>query len=161
MQQYCPGYVCTPALAAAAPVLFGPTVTLAGVPGPYGAVKIGLIGALNGAASANQVFANITLPVYDTYAIGATVVWGVELNEHDGTLTCSSQLETFQQTGAGGDTIVGAYLSFTGPVVYAICTFLTPIVLVNSGDGFTILAEWNIQANQSAAIPAVAFQVNS
>lgn len=161
MQQYCPGFVCTPAMAAQAAVDFSATVTLAAAPGPLGLLKMALIGALNGGAGAGQVFGNITLPIYDTYASGATVVWGVTLNEPDGTLTATSQLFTFQQTGDTGDTIVGAYLWFTGPIVYAICTFPNPVILLNAGDGLTILVEWNLQANTGSTIPAVGFQVNS
>ena len=158
-QQFVRGVACTPAFAAAMTIDFGASVTIATAPGPLATVKLGLIGTLNGGATPSQVFGNIVLPVYDTYAVGATVVWGVQLNEGDGSLSVLSQLYTFQQTGSTGDTIRGAYLATPGgsPVLYALCLFNPAITLVNAGDGFTIVVAWNMQ---SATIAPVSFNVD-
>ena len=139
-------------------LLINPSISLTAAPGPLGALKIGLIAVLNGDATKNQVFANITLPTYDTYAPSATLVWSVLLNEADGSLTCTSQNVVFQQTGDVGATIVGCYSYVTGPDVYAIALFPSPVNLVNEGDGFVLTANWNLD---SQSLPNVSYLLDS
>jgi hypothetical protein len=153
--QVCPGTPTTAAWSAAMTVDFGATVTISAAPGPLGALKMGLISVLNGGATPASVFADITLPTYDTYAASATLTWSVQLNETDGSLTVITDTVIFQQTGDAGATIVGAYLWVTGPVVYGLCLFPSPINLVNEGDGFTISAQWNMQSPTLSALQFV------
>ena len=156
--QNIPGVSTTMCDAACLTLLTPAAIPLLGPPGPLGALSIGLIAALNGGATKNQVFANITLPAYDTYAASATLVWDVQLNESDGSLTVTSQKVTFQQTGAVGATIIGCYSWITGPLVYAIALFPSPVTLVNAGDGFTLVANWNLD---SQTLPNVSYVLDS
>jgi len=140
-------------------VLFGASVTITAAPGPWGALLMGLIGSLNGGVSAHKVYADITVPGYDTYAPSDALTWSVQLNETDGSLTVISATEIFQQTGATGATIVGAFLYVaSGTHLYGLCEFPSPINLVNDMDGFAISAQWNLQ---TSTLPALQFVVDS
>lgn len=156
--QIIPGVSTTLCDSACLTLLTPAAIPLLGPPGPLGALKIGLIATLNGGATKNQVFANITLPAYTGYAASATLVWSVQLNESDGSLTVTSQNAVFQQTGSTGATIVGCYSWAAGPLVYAIALFPSPVNLVNEGDGFILTANWNLD---SALLPNVSYVLDS
>jgi hypothetical protein len=156
--QTCPGTPTTPAWAAALTVLCSASETITAAPGPWGALKMGLISSLNGSPATDSVFADITVPIYDTYAVSADLTWSVQLNEADGSLTVVCQQLIFQQTGEVGSTIVGAYIYVTGPIVYGLCLFVAPIILANEGDGFVTSVQWNMQ---SPTIPALIWTVDS
>jgi hypothetical protein len=156
--QVIPGVSTTVCDSAVLTLITAPAIPLLAPPGPLGALKIGLIAVLNGGATKNQVFANITLPAYTGYADSATLVWSVQLNESDGSLTVTSQNCVFQQTGDVGATIVGCYSWAAGPLVYAIAVFPTPVTLVNTGDGFVLTANWNLD---SQLMPNVSYVLDS
>lgn len=82
------------------------------------------------------------------YARSATIVWGLPINELDGSVTSQSPSALFRCTVTGaGENIQNLFVCDSGAppagVILGACRITPPIPIVVAGDGFTALIDWN------------------
>lgn len=93
------------------------------------------------------------------YAESATVVWGLPINETDGSVTCWGPSNLFRCTGSGTPNAI-ANLFYTDGVaspntgVCFVGSIFPPIEIVNSGDGFSVTPGFNSLFDDTLAVIA-------
>jgi len=76
-------------------------------------------------------------------ALSATIVWGLPINELDGSVTSQSPSHLFRASAVTPETITNVYLT-DGSTDLMACALISPTVpIAVIGDGFSCIVQWN------------------
>lgn len=120
---------------------------------PWSTAKIALFNN-NFTPSKSSVLADFTPAVYSGYA-PKSITWSAAFFDSNGVPVSSSGELLFQQAGATGDNVYGAYITdAAGAVLLASGRLdLAPFLFVNNGDTLPLLLKYDLQAGILSVSP--------
>ena len=99
--------------------------------------------------SLSTVYSTLVEATFTGYAQSATIVWGTPINDVDTTPTSISPAHLFRATdGVAPNQIYNVAVTDgvapTDTGILASGSFTPPIPIVNAGDGFSMIVDWNL-----------------